>query len=206
MESIIRKTIRAILQETRANLPIRPVMKAWWQVAGQYGENATRELERKILMHQWGVNKSNFAVGLRVPKAHQDKVFDQLTSETQEWVLKHWGTKEYFGNMISGVILGVVEWYGDDSKAIGQQYGKTDIEEGTWNPKEKTYVGGMTGYLTIKSDRDSRIITRLGQLWENPAQRTSVRTSLWNKYGLRDLRNSDSVLFHEFQHWFQECV
>ena len=209
MESIIRNAVRSILLETRANLAIRPIMKKWWEVAGQYGVNETRELESLLTMHEYVSSpRRNFSAGLLVPREHRHKVFDGLTEDAQEWVLKHWKTREYFGNMISGVILGIVESYGPDSTAIGQKYGRTSIDKGTWNSKEKTWVGGMTGYLTIKADRFPSIISggRIGNLWQNPAQRTSVRSDVWTKYGHADIRKSDSILFHEFQHWFQESI
>lgn len=209
MESIIRNTVRSILLETRANLAIRPIMKKWWEVAGDHGIDATSKLESLLTMGEHvRTPRRNFSVGLLVPREHRHKVFDNLTKDAQEWVLKHWKTREYFGNMISGVILGVVDSYGPGSNAIGQKYGRTSIDMGTWNSKDKTWVGGMEGYLTIKSDRKPSIISggRSSQLWRNPAQRTSVRSDLWTRYGHADLKKADSILFHEFQHWFQESV
>lgn len=208
-KTILRKTIQSILLETRANLAIRPVVKKWWEVAGQHGEIASNELEDLLEMPGSRKNfpkKGTYALGLKVPRAHKDKVFDGLTPETQEWVLKHWKTKEYFGNMISGVILGVVSSFGSGSNAIGQKHGKTEISLGTWNAEEETWVGGMSGYLTIRVDQARKVATRLRSFYQNPMSKSAVRPDVWTKFGHTDLKKQDSVLFHEFQHWFQESV
>ena len=147
-ENFLRSVIRGILSETRANLSIRPMMKAWWEVASKYGvPNA-----KGFLGMSYDFKKEHRAdvAALRVPEQHKNKVFDKLTPEAQEWVLKHWKTKEYFGNMIKGVTLAVIKKY-PDSTAIGRKSGYTQIGEGTWNDENKTWTGGMLGYLTMKS-------------------------------------------------------
>jgi len=218
MNQLIRNLVHNILLETRANLSIRPMMKQWVQVAVDHGINDTKALCTKLpgSLHD---NVKN-AVGLKVPKSKSHLVFEGLTPETQEWVLKHWKTKEYFANMISGVILGIVGAYSEYPNAVGMKGGNTMISLGTYNKSKKTWVGGASGYLTMKKldtfspshlyskgtdlmfldvpDNSSITIFNVDSL--------KVDKSNFKSQCLRDLKKSDSTLYHEFQHWFQETV
>lgn len=215
MKSLIRNVVHNILLETRANLSIRPMMKQWVQVAVDHGINDTKALCTKLpgSLHD---NVKN-TVGLKVPKNKSHLVFEGLTPETQEWVLKHWKTKEYFTNMISGVILGIVSEYSGHPGAVGMKSGNTMISLGTYNEADKTWVGGADGYLSIKGfqtinphlrhassmfldvpDNNSITIFNVDSL--------KVDKRNFKKLCTKDLRSSDSVLYHEFQHWFQETV
>ena len=93
-QDILRSTIRSRLVETRANLPIRPLMKIWWDVAAKYGEPDEPGFVRTAV---WDFNTQESYgqhASLKVPEQHKHKVFDAMTPEAQEWVLKHWKTKE----------------------------------------------------------------------------------------------------------------
>ena len=140
-------------------------------------------------------------------------VFEGLTAETQEWVLKHWKTEEYFSNMISGVILGIVTSYGNGSNAIGQKSGETNIKSGTYNEADGTWVGGSDGYLTMKSNlhavgHGSSMFHNVlsSEITPNNVNSLKVNKNNFKDRCMKDLRQSDSVLYHEFQHWFQETV
>jgi hypothetical protein len=188
-------------------------MKQWVKIAIDHGKNDTAALCEKL---QGALTENaRKTVGLRVPKNKSHLVFKGLTVETQEWVLKHWKTEEYFSNMISGVILGIVTSYGGGSNAIGQKSGLTNIKSGTYNEADGTWVGGSDGYLTMKSnlqgyggrgssmfldvpDNNSITIFNVDSL--------KVNKSNFKSSYMTDLRQSDSVLYHEFQHWFQETV
>ncbi len=176
---LIRATVKNILLETRANLPIRAVMRAWWRVAAR---TSRYDVQLKSPPHPR--NQSNYTAR-RVSELDKHQVFDSLTNETKEWVLKHWKTREYFGNMIAGVALAITRSYTSEyEKAAGMKQGSTNISQGTWDSKAKTWIGGMTGFLSMK----------------NTGQFGFLMT------GLEDLAKEDSVLVHEFQHWFQESV
>ena len=90
-----------------------------------------------------------------------------------------------------------------------------NINSGTYNETDGTWVGGSDGYLTIKSnlqgyggrgssmfldvpDNNSITIFNVDSL--------KVNKSNFKSSCMTDLRQSDSVLYHEFQHWFQETV
>ena len=212
MKSLIRNIVRDILLETRANLSIRPLMKQWVKIAIDHGKNDTKALCKKL---QGDVHENaQKTIGLRVPKNKSHLVFEGLTAETQEWVLKHWKTEEYFSNMISGVILGIVTSYGNGSTAIGQKSGETNIKSGTYNEADGTWVGGSDGYLTMKSNLHA--VGRGSSMFLDVPDNNSitifnvdslkVNKNNFKDRCMKDLRQSDSVLYHEFQHWFQETV
>ncbi len=212
MKSLIRNIVRDILLETRANLSIRPLMKQWVKIALDHGKNDTKALCAKL---QGSIHENaQKTVGLRVPKNKSHLVFKGLTVETQEWVLKHWKTEEYFSNMISGVILGIVMSYGNGSNAIGQKSGETNIKSGTYNEADGTWVGGSDGYLTMKSNLHA--VGRGSSMFLDVPDNNSitifnvdslkVNKNIFKQRCMKDLRQSDSVLYHEFQHWFQETV
>ena len=132
-----------------------------------------------------------------------------MTPEAQEWALKHWKTREYFGNMITGVVLAVIKEYPDYESAVGMKSGRCEIKEGTWNAEDKTWVGGMTGFLTMKTQQNYWNFEKLFANNRMPTERfhtSEINRHIWEKEGLDDLVKSDSVLVHEFQHWFQESV
>ena len=177
--NLIRATVKNILLETRANLPIRAVMRTWWRVAAR---TSRYDVQLKSPPHPR--NQRDYTAR-RVSDLDKHQVFDSLTDETKDWVLKHWKTREYFGNMIAGVALTVTRSYTSDyEKASGMKQGWTNISQGTWDSNSKTWIGGMTGFLSMKSDNRHGFLNT----------------------GLEDLAKQDSVLIHEFQHWFQESV
>jgi len=208
---LIRTTVNSILRETVANLPIRVVVRKWWELAAEKGELASMDLIGQ--MSDFSYSDKGKCLGLKVPKSAANEVFDSLTKETKTWVLKHWRTEEYFAEMISGVHLGIVKSYPSNDRAIGRKKGRTSISDGTWNEDKKEWIGGCRGYLTMKSRYDRPSFWRQAFFNKDPfpsdtslVQEFEFNREKWKQEGVNDLQSQDSVLFHEFQHWFQEAV
>ena len=208
-ESLIRKLVRNILVETRGPLALPVVLRAWIDVAAQHGATHNQP-------HIDGPEGSSIrwaeTATLIVPPQHAQKVFDSLTSEVQEYVLRHWRSEEYFNAMISGVHIGLVRNYEQPNYA-GMKGGFTQIN-GAIN-EEGLMVGRMSGFLTMKYDSRS-----YNDAWcdPSPLRNSLIENDRWAREGLlinrqmwkelmeRDLAQSESTLVHEFQHWFQESV
>ena len=207
-KSLIRIMVNNILLETRGSLPLYVILKAWIEQLAEHGELASH-LQR---IPGPGTSEAKKAL-MTLPKNKSAEVFDNLTSEVQQWVLNHWETKEYFQAMLEGVAVGLVLEY-DRSNIGGQKSGtvyrrgRTDDDDDSLSVtsgmhssrKNKKAVGGWNGYLSVK--------TANPRLWSRivPSS-TSINKTLWKKEMLVDIDNTfDSTLVHEFQHWFQEGV
>ena len=196
---IIRKIVRNILLETRGPLAFIPILKEWIKVAGKYGERS-----KVFIKGPPGIKYAKTAC-MQVPSEHADKVFDNSSPDLQEYILKHWRSKEYFAAMIEGVAIGFVKSY-EKSNYMGMKSGTTSIN-GRIN-EDGEMVGSMSGYLTAKLENGT---------WQSNS-RTSNQSSLldfdgeiirdyWVKELTHELKKrSGSTMVHEFQHWFQESV
>ena len=197
---IIRNIVRNILLETRGPLAFIPILKEWIKVAAKYGEEAD-----PYIMGPPGRLQAETA-SLQVPRAHAGKVFDNCSSDLQEYILKHWRSEEYFAAMIEGVSLGIVKMY-EKRGYVGMKAGKTSIK-GTIN-YEGEMVGSMSGYLTAKMESymdwqsgrrgqdHNRVLNYDGEI---------IRDN-WEKMLIDELKKGGgSTMVHEFQHWFQESV
>ena len=81
-------------------------------------------------------------------RTHALKVFDGLTPEVQEFILKHWKTKEYFTEMIKGVKIGIVKEYARPNWA-GLKSGNSSGDGGYVNI-EGLGTGKCYGFLTMR--------------------------------------------------------
>lgn len=195
---MIRKMIRSILLETRGPLGIPPVLKAWVKVAAEHGEETNPHIP--------GPAGSRYAdhACLQVPRQHAQKVFDSLSADLQEWVLKHWRSQEYFNAMISGVKIGLIRTY-EQPSWLGLKSGTTHIR-GRINDEGKM-TGSMSGYLTTKIN-SNRTNWNKGYppnrkyIWDNG----ELNREGWLYSMEQDIAMTESTLIHEFQHWFQESI
>ena len=193
---IIRNIIHNILLETRGPLAFIPILKGWIKVAAKDGQRYNLRIQ--------GPNKSMAETAcLKVPLGAADKVFDSFTPELQEYVLKHWRSKEYFSRMITGVVIGIVKEY-ERKTTGGMKSGTTQIQGGIESDGKS--IGSMSGYLTAKIEK--------GYSWQATTRPSILRaisgqinTDIWEKMLLQDLKKgSGSTMVHEFQHWFQESI
>lgn len=196
---MIRKMIRKILLETRGPMGIPAVLKAWVKVAAEHGA-----IVRNVNITGPGGRGTAETACLKVPKLHAPKVFESLTPDLQEWVLKHWRSEEYFNAMIRGVMIGLVREYEHPSYA-GMKSGFTNIR-GAIN-QEGLMVASMGGYLTTqivrrKTDWNKYALRGRPYIWDNG----ELNREGWLYSMEEDIAQTESTLVHEFQHWFQESV
>ena len=193
---IIRSIIRNILQETRGPLAFIPILKEWIKVAAKYGQRSEPRIK--------GPNGSMAETAcLRVTSKDHYRVFDSFTPELQEYVLKHWRSREYFSQMISGVTIGIIKQY-ERKTTGGMKSGWTTMTGGI--DADGKVVGSMGGYLTARIER--------GYTWQGRGSnvgilnnRGQINTDKWEKMLIDELgKGSGSTMVHEFQHWFQESV
>ena len=198
---IIRDVVRSILLETRSSLAFIPILKGWIKVAAEYGERTDPYIEGP-----GGLGRAQTAC-LKVPKSYRHRVFDNFTPELQEYILKHWRSREYFSRMIAGVSIGIVKAY-KKSNWAGMKSGSTTMSGGI--DDDGKIIGTMSGYLTAKLAKEA------GWSWE-PAygpHLSAVLTSQgeinrdhWKKMLFNELKKrGGSTMVHEFQHWFQESI
>ena len=196
---MIRKMVRNILLETRGPLGITPVLKEWVKVAAEHGV-----LTDPRVTGPGGSGIAEHAC-LKVPRAHAPKVFAALTPDLKEWCLKHWRSEEYFNEMISGVIIGLIRYY-EKSNYAGMKSGFTNIN-GAINAEGKK-VGSMGGYLTTKNNENrtdwnyNPYARHRRHIWNNG----ELNRDGWQYSMLEDIAETESTLVHEFQHWFQESI
>jgi len=198
---IIRNIVRNILLETRGPLAFIPILKEWIKVAAKHGE---RDLSVRIKGPN-GVLGSAETACLLVPKQERHRVFDNFTPELQEYVLKHWRSREYFSQMIRGVSIGIVRVYEKPNYA-GMKSGSTNMTGGI--DADGKIIGTMHGYLTARMES--------GYSWK-PAysqhltsllnSQGEIKRDQWEKMLLKELnKGGGSTMVHEFQHWFQESI
>ena len=191
-DKTIRESIRRILLETRGSLPFFVILKKWVEIAAEYGEETEAFIDRP---EGQGYGKATQMLLILSNRNDALKVFDGLSAEVKEFVLKHWKTREYFTEMIKGVKIGLVKAY-KQSNWGGLKSGNRDPDGGYVNI-EGLGTGSMQGYLTMRG-------------WSTGLNYTgddNRRRNAWLKIINQDLKNDyDSTMVHEFQHWFQESV
>lgn len=190
--------VRNILLETRGSLPIYVVLKEWTKVAAAHGVSTT------VAIRGPNGKDSQQAMLLVNNQTHSAKVFDNLTEEVQEWVLKHWKSKDYFQSMIEGVKIGLIKSY-KSPRTFGQKWGAATTWDRRKNQDTHQFTPSFYGYLTAKDT----YATNDGFYTDWAAGKED--RAKWEYRMLGDLeRKSDeymgSVLVHEFQHWFQAGV
>ena len=192
---LIRQTIRTILLESRGSLGFFVILKKWVEVAAEHGE-FDRQVSIQAPDRLPGYQVAEQVLLKLKNRTHAAKVFDGLTTEVQEFVLKHWKTKEYFTEMIQGVSIGTVKEFARPNW-MGLKSGDSHADGGYVNI-EGLGTGTVNGFLTMRG-------------WDYSFSRDTTsdleKRNTWKKIMLKDVNDTgDSTLVHEFQHWFQESV
>lgn len=201
--SLLRSWIRNILLETRSTLPYAVILKEWVRVAAESGVAQTNSGR---ISGPSGRPNAEVALLRIEDQSASAKVFDNLTEEVQEWVLKHWKTKEYFQAMLEGVDIGLVKAY-DSSGTAGLKWGMVHRQNRRTIQGTQNTTATFKGYLTARDDFSYSHDTLYSD-WSNGKENREV----WKKRMFQDLENGskgnlyNSVLVHEFHHWFQEGV
>ena len=202
MSNIIRSYIRNILLETRSTLPYSVVLKEWINVASEFGES----IEYSTISGPRGV--ADQALLIIKDQTASAKVFDNLTTEVQEWILKRWRTKEYFQAMIEGVAIGLVKEY-DEQSTVGLKWGEANKFRRRKIHGTKLNTASFNGYLTAK---DSQYIEGLVDTFYKEWKAGNQNRLKWKSRMLIELekgwRNQihTSNLVHEFHHWVQTGI
>jgi hypothetical protein len=179
-------------------MALKGFLKKWVEHLGKAGTDASVDVFKEVSSEHYdkarhmtdGISAKRLGT-----KAVALDLFNDLSPDLQSWAMQHWNNEEYFSEVFANINLGlVIEFIA--RTASGLKYGTLNF----WRTSGAT-LDSSENYLLSNRKNLRRVFLqdRGWRLIKDSPER-------WVDACLDDINSKDSVLVHEFQHWFQESV